>query len=178
MIAASIQEPYMKIKCLYTKSEFAEAFWVYSKYCLKIMNVFWASISFFCLAFFLFLANNTFLARIVLGISTFFFLVLLCYRFLFPNFIMKKNPLLFDEFSLEFSDEGIHYKSAVVDSKISWAVFKSAIITKEQCLLFNKDKKAQFNLIPLRCFESNDQLLAFDSIIREKIKDITFARRN
>jgi hypothetical protein len=71
---------------------------------------------------------------------------------------------------VDFTKNGIHFKTTNIDSNLNWSMYTHVLTNCEHYLLYYG--KNQYTVIPSRVFESPDQLKAFDQLLKEKIKNI------
>ena len=108
---------------------------------------------------------------IVLGLG---FAGLLCAAFtILPVLVFRREPKLRDEYSLVFSAEGIHYRTAHIDSQIEWNLYSRALVDAHSYLLYYGSR--QFTVIPKRVFGSPEQQEAFEQLLTRHVPRI--ARR-
>jgi hypothetical protein len=87
-----------------------------------------------------------------------------------PSHIFRHEEKFFDEYSLTFSPQGIHFKTARIDSQLQWRLYSRALIDPYSYILFSGAR--QFTVIPKRAFESALQQQAFEQLLEEQIPEI------
>lgn len=102
---------------------------------------------------------------IVLGAILF---LLNCYTyFTLPQRWYKVNPLLREEYYLQFSDEGIVFRTKDAESTLKWGFYKDVWETDQfYFLLYGKDA---FSLIPKRAFAEQEQERAFKRMLHKHV---------
>jgi hypothetical protein len=88
-----------------------------------------------------------------------------------PRRMFRRNPKLRDEYSLTFSDEGIHFRTAHIDSQLAWTLYTHAIVNANSYLLYYGE--SQLSVIPKRLFQSTEQQLQFEQLLARHIPKIT-----
>jgi hypothetical protein len=99
------------------------------------------------------------------------FAAMLVFLFLVhPSLVFRHHPKFRDEYSLAFSPEGIHFRTAHIDSQLQWSVYSRALVDSHSYLLYYGNR--QFTVIPKRVFESAGGQQAFEQLLVEKIPEI------
>src|ERR1700680_172787 len=62
------------------------------------------------------------------GASVVLVLVLLAAFVVVPPLIFRSEPKLRDDYSLTFSQDGIHFRTAHIDSQLKWSLYSRALI--------------------------------------------------
>ncbi|MGI8788109.1 MAG: YcxB family protein [Pyrinomonadaceae bacterium] len=88
--------------------------------------------------------------------------------FVAPHLRFRREPKLHDEYFLKFSEDGIVFKTADIDSNLQWSLYDKVWETEKFYFLFYG--RNTFTLIPKRAFESREQKAVFKSMLRRKIK--------
>jgi hypothetical protein len=96
------------------------------------------------------------------------FFVLACW--VIPRYIFRHEPKFRDDYFLHFSDEGIHFRTANIDSHLQWSMYDRALITPHSYLLYYS--KRQFTIVPKRFFENSEQQQNFENLVRNHISNI------
>jgi len=107
-------------------------------------------------------------------LSAVFVLMLVAAFGVIPRLVFRREPKFHDEYSLTFSPEGIHFRTAHINSQLQWSVYRRALVDGHSFVLYYGNHS--FTVIPKRVFETPEQLTAFDRLMSEKIADIS--RRN
>jgi YcxB-like protein len=87
-----------------------------------------------------------------------------------PRFTLAGNTKLRDEYRLTFSDNGIVFKTAAIDSRIAWSLYTHAIELREFYLLYYG--RREFTVIPKRAFAGADDMQAFDGLLAGHVPKI------
>jgi hypothetical protein len=88
-----------------------------------------------------------------------------------PKLVFRREPKLRDEYSLTFSPEGIHFRTAHINSELQWAMYSHGLVSPHSFILYYGTHS--FSVIPKRVFENTEQLAAFEQLVLEKIPHIS-----
>jgi hypothetical protein len=88
-----------------------------------------------------------------------------------PKLNFRREPKFRDEYSLAFSPEGIHFRTAHIDSHLQWSMYSRALVDAHSFILYHGTNS--FTVIPKRVFETPEQLALFERLISEKIPKIS-----
>jgi hypothetical protein len=91
-----------------------------------------------------------------------------------PRFHFRREPKFADEYSLEFSEDGIHFSTVGIDSRLQWAFYSRALIDEYSYLLYYANR--QFTLVPQRALQCDQQRQEFERLLQNHIAKIV--RRN
>jgi len=89
---------------------------------------------------------------------------------LVPPLMFRAEPKFRDEYSLEFTPEGIHFQAGSVDSQLQWALYSRALIDPHSYVLYYGSR--QFTVIPKRVFASSEQRDAFERLLEQHVPNI------
>jgi hypothetical protein len=88
-------------------------------------------------------------------------------HFVTPRLHYKRNPKFREQYNLQFSDDGIWFRSKGLESRLDWGFYSKVWETPRfYFLIYGKD---MFTLIPKRAFSSEEQEAAFRSMLKRKI---------
>ncbi len=104
------------------------------------------------------------------ALAAFFILILIAALTVIPHIVFRREPKFRDEYSMSFSSDGIHFRTAYIDSMLQWSLYSRAIIDDHSYLLYYS--RRQFTIIPKRVFENAAQEQAFDQLLRQHISRI------
>jgi hypothetical protein len=79
----------------------------------------------------------------------------------------QRNPKFREEYQLTFSDENIHFVTPSIDSTLQWTHYERVIESPDLFLLMYG--KGLYTLIPKRCFNSNEKINAFRTLVNQAI---------
>lgn len=120
-------------------------------YCCWIPNLKWFAI--FSLA-----ASGTFLMMLVAAFGV------------IPHLLFSREPKYRDDYSLTFSDEGIHFHTVHIDSQLEWNLYSRALVDRSSYLLYYGSRA--FSIIPKRVFQSREHLTEFDKLLSQNVKHV------
>lgn len=100
---------------------------------------------------------------VVMGILIVAFLVI-------PPLAFRREPKFRDEYSLTFSDEGIHFVTQHIDSRLKWNLYSRALINRHSYVLYYG--KHQFTVIPARVFADSIQQGAFERLLTANVANV------
>jgi len=87
-----------------------------------------------------------------------------------PYLAFRQQPKYRDDYLLTFSDDGIHFHTANIDSQLQWSLYSRALVNMHSYLLYYGSRT--FTIIPTRVFQSEEQRTAFDELLRQNIARI------
>src|SRR5262245_57182689 len=108
------------------------------------------------------------LAFIVIAIA--FTLVLIAAFTVIPSLAFRREPKFRDDYSLTFSPEGIHFRTAHIDSQLQWSMYSRALIDAHSYVLYYGSRR--FTVIPKRVFQSVEQREAFEQLLSRHVSQI------
>ena len=108
------------------------------------------------------------LACISLAIA--FALMLIAAFTIIPLLAFRREPKFRDDYSLTFSPEGIHFRTAHIDSHLQWSMYQRAVINGHSYVLYYGT--FQFTVIPKRVFQSIEQQQAFEKLLAQHVSKI------
>jgi YcxB-like protein len=112
------------------------------------------------------------LACVVISVG--FTLMLVAAFTVIPPLVFRREPKFRDDYSLTFSPEGIHFRTAHIDSELQWSIYSRALIDAHSYVLYYGSR--QFSVIPKRVFQSVEQQQAFEQLLTQHVSQII--RRN
>ncbi len=104
------------------------------------------------------------------SIAALFSLMLVAAFAVIPPLVFRREPKFRDEYSLAFSSEGIHFRTAHIDSRLQWSMYSSALVDAHSYVLYYGTR--QFTVIPKRVFQSSEQQQAFEQLLRQHVSEI------
>jgi hypothetical protein len=87
-----------------------------------------------------------------------------------PPLVFRSQSKFRDDYSLAFSPENIHFRTAHIDSVLEWSLYSRALIDAHSYILYYGSR--QFTVIPKRAFESVEQQLAFEKMLSERVSQV------
>jgi hypothetical protein len=103
-------------------------------------------------------------------IAVLFGLLLIAAFTIIPPLVFRREPKFRDEYSLTFSSEGIHFRTAHIDSQLQWSIYSRALVDAHSYVLYYGSR--QFTVIPKRVFQSSEQQQAFELLLTQHISQI------
>ena len=120
----------------------------------------------------LLMSENPYFSSFLISLGIFGLLIFCLNYFAGPQRIYDRNPKLREEYNLQFTDEGIIYRSKDIDSALQWSLYTRIQETERfYFLIYGKDS---FTLIPKRVFTSPEQEHAFRVMLKNHV-DPAFA---
>ncbi|MGH9741984.1 MAG: YcxB family protein [Candidatus Acidiferrum sp.] len=87
-----------------------------------------------------------------------------------PRMVFRREPKFRDQYSLAFSEDGIHFQTAHINSQLQWSIYNRALVDAHSFILYHG--RRSFTVIPKRVFESPEHLAAFEHLVSQKIPEI------
>jgi hypothetical protein len=85
-----------------------------------------------------------------------------------PSQFFRRNPRFREQFSLQFSEEGLLFQTKDMESKLEWAFYSKVLETSQFYMLcYDQD---MFTLIPKRVFDDNEREQAFRDLLNRKLR--------
>ena len=107
----------------------------------------------------------------LVGVAAAFGLLLVAAFTVIPLLVFRGEPKFRDEYSLTFSTEGIHFRTAHIDSELQWSMYSRALVVAHSYILYYGSRS--FTVIPKRFFQSAEQQEAFDQLLKDNVLQIT-----
>lgn len=109
----------------------------------------------------------------VITFSLIFVCVIWLFLWLFALFVtprqkFRSDPRYRDEYFLQFSEDGIQFKTSQIDALIQWSLYTKVLESDKFYLLCYG--KNMVSVIPKRAFSSAAQEAAFDALLRTKLR--------
>jgi hypothetical protein len=103
-------------------------------------------------------------------ISVGFALMLAAAFTVIPPLAFRREPKFRDDYSLTFSPDGIHFRTAHIDSQLQWSMYSRVLIDAHSYILYYGSR--QFTVIPKRVFQSVEQQQAFEQLLTQHVSQI------
>jgi hypothetical protein len=97
-------------------------------------------------------------------------LFLLAAFVIIPPLAFRMEPKYRDDYSLEFSMEGIHFRTVHIDSKLQWSLYSRVLVDSYSYVLYHGTRT--FSIIPKRVFQSPEQQKAFEQLLAQHVPKI------
>jgi YcxB-like protein len=91
-----------------------------------------------------------------------------------PPLAFRSEAKFRDDYSLNFSQDGIHFRTAHIDSQLQWSMYSTALIDRHSYVLYYGSR--QFTVIPKRVFQNAEQQRLFEQLLTQHVSKIV--RRN
>lgn len=79
----------------------------------------------------------------------------------------RANPKYRERYDVRFSDDGIHFRTSTIDSRLAWSHYQQLMETDKVFLLIYGP--SMYSIIPKRAFMGTEELDRFRSLVRRKI---------
>jgi YcxB-like protein len=89
-----------------------------------------------------------------------------------PVIAFRREPKFRDDYSLSFSQRGIHFQTAHIDSELKWDLYTGALIDAYSFILYYGSN--QFTVIPKRVFQDDSQRQAFEQLLAQNVARIVY----
>lgn len=87
--------------------------------------------------------------------------------FVMPRRTFRSDPKFADEYYLQFSDEGIHFKTAHIDSLVQWSLYNKVLENERfYILIYGKN---MISVTPKRAFASANEEADFSEMLRRNL---------
>jgi hypothetical protein len=103
-------------------------------------------------------------------VAALFALMLVAAFTVIPRFAFRREPKFRDNYSLTFSPEGIHFRTAHVDSQLRWSLYSRALVDAHSYVLYHAARR--FTVIPKRIFRSAEEQQVFEQLLNAHISQI------
>ena len=87
-----------------------------------------------------------------------------------PPLAFRREPKFRDDYSLTFSQEGIHFRTAHIDSQLQWNLYSRALVDGHSYVLYYGSR--QFSVIPKRVLQSAEQQQTFEQLLTQHVPKI------
>lgn len=105
--------------------------------------------------------------KVFLGVSASFILILFAAFVVIPPLAFRRESKFRDEYSLTFSPDGIHFRTAHIDSDLAWNLYSRALVDTHSYVLYYGSRT--FSVIPKRVFQNAEQQAAFDQLVTQHV---------
>lgn len=87
-----------------------------------------------------------------------------------PPLAFRSQAKFRDDYSLTFSQEGIHFRTAHIDSQLAWNLYSRALIDGHSYVLYYGSRR--FTVIPKRVFQGAEQQKIFEQLLTQRVPNI------
>lgn len=116
-------------------------------------------------------ADSQWIGMTLVGVAAAFGLLLVAAFTVIPLLVFRGEAKFRDEYSLTFSTEGIHFRTAHIDSELQWSMYSRALVDAHSYILYYGSRS--FTVIPKRFFQNAEQQEAFDQLLTNNVPQIT-----
>jgi hypothetical protein len=106
----------------------------------------------------------------LLSVSGIFALMLVAAFAIIPRIAFRSQPKFRDDYSLGFSPQGIHFRTAHIDSDLQWSMYTSALVDAHSFILYYGSQ--QFTVIPKRVFQDVLQRQTFEQLLGQNVSNV------
>lgn len=106
----------------------------------------------------------------LVGISGTLALMLITAFGIIPYVVFRREAKFRDEYALTFSPDGIHFRTAHIDSQLQWGMYSRALVDSHSFVLYYGARS--FTVIPKRVFQSSEQQRTFEQLLAQKVPKI------
>jgi YcxB-like protein len=107
---------------------------------------------------------------VLLCLSGIFALMLVAAFAIIPKIAFRMQPKFRDDYSLTFSPQGIHFRTAHIDSDLQWSMYTRALVDAHSIILYYGSQ--QFTVIPKRTFQDVAQRETFERLLVQNIPNV------
>jgi hypothetical protein len=108
------------------------------------------------------------LACVVIAVA--FGLMLFAAFTVIPPLAFRREPKFRDDYSLTFSSEGIHFRTAHINSQVQWSMYSQVLVDAHSYVLYYGTHR--FTVIPKRVFQNVEQQQAFEQLLTQRVSRI------
>jgi hypothetical protein len=95
------------------------------------------------------------------------FVLAFAFLFIVPRARYRSDPKYKDEYALQFSEDGIHFKTTQVDALLQWSLYTKVLENERFYILIYG--KHMISVLPKRAFPDSHQFTAFKQLLERKI---------
>jgi len=106
----------------------------------------------------------------LLCVSGIFALMLVAAFAVIPTITFRRQPKFRDDYSLSFSPQGIHFRTAHIDSDLKWGMYTSALVDAYSFILYYGTQ--QFTVVPKRVFRDVLQRQTFEQLLMQNVSKV------
>lgn len=89
------------------------------------------------------------------------------FRALQIRWMFKHHPQLRERYALTFSEQGLHFRTSTVDSRLAWSYYRRLLESDRVFLLVYG--KGMYSTIPKSAFKDADEIGRFRRLVTEKL---------
>lgn len=95
------------------------------------------------------------------------FIFAFTFLYVVPRQRFRSDPKYMEEYTLQFSDDGIQFKTAQVDALLQWSLYTKVLENERfYILIYGKN---MISVVPKRAFSNSHQEAAFNQLLKRKL---------
>jgi hypothetical protein len=106
----------------------------------------------------------------LVGVSGIFAAMVVAAFAIIPRIAFRSQPKFRDDYSLRFSPQGIHFRTAHIDSDLQWSMYTRALVDAHSFILYYGSQ--QFTVIPKRVFQDGLQRQTFERLLVQNVPNV------
>jgi hypothetical protein len=170
-------EKIISLRFKYTEEEYVAAMRLYMArspgLIIRMAIAFLYSIG--CIGLFVWLDFASDLIPLFIFAACFPFLMAFLLFFVVPRQRFRSDPKFRDEYFLQFSDDGIQFKTAQIDALLQWSLYNKVLENERFFVLVYG--KNMISVIPKRAFADQQQEAAFSEMLKRHLPAYANAKR-
>jgi hypothetical protein len=103
-------------------------------------------------------------------IAALFALMLVAAFTVIPRIAFRREPKFRDDYALTFTPDGIHFRTAHIDSQLQWSMYSRALVDSHSYVLYYGSR--QFTVIPKRVLQNAEDQQAFEQMLTQHVPKI------
>lgn len=88
-----------------------------------------------------------------------------------PRISFRGQPKFRADYSLRFSPQGIHFRTAHIDSDLQWGMYTSALVDASYSFILYYGSQ-QFTVIPKRVFQDGSQRQTCERLLVQNVPNV------
>ena len=162
-------EKIISLRFKYTEEEYVAAMRLYltrsADLIIRMTVVVLYSIA--CVGLFLWFGFASDLIPLFIFAACFPFIMAFLLLFVAPRQRFRSDPKFADEYFMQFSDDGIQFKTAQIDSLLQWSLYNKVLENERfYILVYGKN---MISVIPKRAFTGANQDAAFSEMLKRNL---------
>jgi len=104
-------------------------------------------------------------------VAALFALMLVAAFTVIPRIAFRLEPKFRDDYTLTFTQDGLHFRTVHIDSKLQWSMYPSALVDAHSYVLYYGSR--HFTVIPKRAFQSTEDQQTFERMLAQHVPRVT-----
>jgi hypothetical protein len=155
----------------YAESDYVRALRAHYFWRLRVRTDIVAAIVFALLGIYSWRSPDYHWFSVVCLVGSFVLVVILFAAFVvIPPLAFRSEAKFRDDYSLTFSQDGIHFRTPHIDSQLQWSIYSRALIDEHSYVLYYGSR--QFTVIPKRVFQNAEQQRLFEQLLTQHVSKI------